>query len=76
MRHSMSKDTAFLTEKQLHATHFLAATCYIPPWLSHNPVRMHKSSITGKSFFYGYEYPKLTAAIASWHRLCGKRYLQ
>ena len=34
-----------------------------------------KSLITGKSFFFGYEYPMLTAAIASWHRLCGKRYL-
>ena len=34
-----------------------------------------KSLITEKSFFFGYEYPMLTAAIASWHRLCGKRYL-
>ena len=34
-----------------------------------------KSLITEKSFFFGYEYPMLTAAIASWHRLCGKRYI-
>ena len=36
---------------------------------------MTKSLIIGKSFFFGYESPMLTAAIASWHRLCGKRYL-
>ena len=34
-----------------------------------------KSLITGKSFFFGYEYPLLTAAIACWHWLCGKHYL-
>ena len=28
-----------------------------------------------KAIFFGYEYPMLTAAIASWHWLCGKRYL-
>ena len=35
------KTLLFLTEKQLQATHFFAATCNIPLWLSHNPVRMH-----------------------------------
>ena len=38
----------FLTEKQLHAIH-CNLQC-LSPWLSHNPVRITKSPITGKSF--------------------------
>ena len=71
------KTLLFLTEKQLHAIHFFAATCNVPP--PDDPIILcaciTKTSITGKSFCFGYKYPKLTAAIASWHRLCGKRYL-
>ena len=42
--------TLLSTEKQLHAIHFFVATCNVPPWRSHNPVRITKSPITGKSF--------------------------
>ena len=64
------KTLHFLTEKQLrlatdlpHSDPIILCAC------------ITKSLIPGKSFFFGYEYPLLTAAIASWHRLCGKRYL-
>ena len=45
--------TLLSTEKQLHAIHFFVATCNVrifAPWRSHNPVRITKSPITGKSF--------------------------
>ena len=44
--------TLFLTEKQLHPLHFFVVTCNVwpVPWRSHNPLRITKSPITGKSF--------------------------
>ena len=49
MWHSLSKDTTFNRETAPRHT-FLC----IPPWRSHNPVRITKSPITGKSFIRGH----------------------
>ena len=73
----MSKDTAFFNgETTPRHTLLCSDLQYSPPG---DPIILcaciTKTSITGKSFCFGYKYPMLTAAIASWHRLCGKRYL-